>query len=421
MPTYLIARTPRLSGEVLVAPSKNAVLPLLAAALLTDDTVVLSHVPRLSDVDSMEKILRASGASVLKHGEGVAISGGATMSPDGADAEMRRMRASVLVLAPLVTRLKGSRIALPGGCAIGLRPIDLHLKGLGLMGAKGQVEGGFLSVTGELKGANIYLDFPSVGATENLLMAAVLAKGVTRIENAAKEPEITDLAGLLSKMGAHIRGAGTGSIQVEGVEKLHGAEWTPIPDRIEAGTFLCAAAITEGSILLKNARPDHLRAALHKLKETGMLIQEDKEGLWARGCARRAFEARTLSYPGFPTDLQALFSVVACRTEGVSAIVETIFENRFMHLAELSRMGADIHVEGRLALIKGGKPLSGALVHATDLRAAAALLLAGLLARGETTLLDDAGHLLRGYDGLDEKLAALGANIRRAEDGPETT
>ena len=416
MPTYFITRSPRLSGEVAVAPSKNAVLPLLAAALLTDGAVTLSSVPKLSDVSRMLRILKFCGLKTEENGTRVTLSGGAQNSPDGADDEMRRMRASILVLGPLLARLNTARVALPGGCAIGLRPIDVHLKGLELMGAKGEVDGGCLKMTGALKGANIYLDFPSVGATENLLMASSLAKGVTRIENAAKEPEIADLAGLLCKMGAKIQGAGTGSIQIEGVEKLHGAEWTPIPDRIEAGTLLCAAAITEGSVLLKNARPDHLRAALHKLRETGVIIREEGQGLWARGRARRAFEVRTLSYPGFPTDLQAPFSVVACQTQGVSSIVETIFENRFMHLSELSRMGADIHVEGQLALIRGEKELSGTRVNATDLRAAAALVLAGLIARGETTLNDEAGHLLRGYDGLDEKLAALGAHIRRAPD-----
>ena len=413
MPTYLIARSPRLNGDVVVAPSKNAALPLLAATLMTDERVSIERVPDLSDIEAMCQILQSAGAKVTRVGGGVSVEGGPSGSPESAREAVGRMRASVLLLGPLLARLKNARIALPGGCAIGQRPVDLHVKGFEKMGARGAIEGGCLTMTGELTGANIYLDFPSVGATENLLMGAALAKGETRIENAAKEPEIVNLADMLRGMGADIRGAGTGSIRVMGVKRLHGTAFMPIPDRIEAGTFLCAASVTQGSLLIKNARAEHLRAALHKLRDAGVLVREDRLGLWVRGEAKRAFEVRTLSYPGFPTDLQALFSVLACRAEGVSAIVETIFENRFMHLKELSRMGADIHVEGQLALIKGGTPLSGTRVMATDLRAAAALLIAGLLARGETELVDDAGHLLRGYDGLDQKLRDVGAVIRR--------
>ena len=271
-----------------------------------------------------------------------------------------------------------------------------------------------MRVSGSLKGANIYLDFPSVGATENLLMAASLAKGVTRIENAAKEPEIADLCRFLTAMGARVAGAGTANLTVEGVESLHGAEYTPIPDRIEAGTLACAAALTEGSVLLENARSDHMRALLFKLAESGLICQEDARGLRLRGRAKHPLEARTLSYPSFPNDLQAPLMTVACQTHGLSVILETIFENRFMHVIKLRRLGARIRVEGQLALIQGGQPLNGSRVSATDLRAAAALMLAGLSAQGETILDDPAGHLLRGHEHLDEKLCRLGTDIKQA-------
>ena len=264
---------------------------------------------------------------------------------------------------------------------------------------------------GRLKSANIYLDFPSVGATENLMMAAALTCGVTKIENAAKEPEIVDLADFLTTAGARILGAGTGTIVVDGVERLHGAEYTPIPDRIEAGTLACAAAITEGSVLLCGARREHLRALLFKLREMGIILQEDARGLIVRGRVRKGVNVRTLSYPGFPTDLQAPMMTVACKARGESIFLETIFENRFMHAVALCRMGADIRTEGRMALVHGGKELYGATVEATDLRAGAALMLAGMIAQGETRLVDDGGHIQRGYEGLDEKLRMLGADI----------
>ena len=412
MPQYLIAHSPRLSGEINVSTAKNAVLPILAAALLTPEETVIHQVPKLTDVDHMERILRACGAETEKQGADIRVRAQAVGNPRDT-RDMRSMRASVLILGPLMARTGECLFSMPGGCAIGQRPIDLHLKGLQKMGARAEQDGGDVRVSGQMKGANVYLDFPSVGATENLVMAAALTPGVTRIENAAKEPEIFDLCRFLNLMGARIAGAGTANITVEGVKNLHGAEYTPIPDRIEAGTLACAAALTEGSVLLAGARSDHMRALLFKLSESGLIVQEDARGLRLRGRARHPMEARTLSYPGFPTDMQAPLMAVATQTHGLSVFLETIFENRFMHVVELKRMGAQIRVEGQLALIQGGKPLNGAAVTASDLRAAAALMLAGLTAQGETLLSDPAGHLMRGYEGLEEKLRALGAEAKK--------
>ncbi|MBQ9264521.1 MAG: UDP-N-acetylglucosamine 1-carboxyvinyltransferase [Clostridia bacterium] len=417
MPQYKVTQSPRLSGEVPVSTSKNAVLPILAAALLTPEEVLIHQVPSLTDVHHMMGILRACGAETATQGSTAVLRAVSVGSPHE-HALLRTMRASVLVLGPILARTGSCELSMPGGCAIGQRPIDLHLKGLQKLGAKVEQDGGTVRVSGALKGANIYLDFPSVGATENLLMAAVLSKGVTRIENAAKEPEITDLCHFLTAMGARIAGAGTANLTVEGVEGLHGAAYTPIPDRIEAGTLACAAALTEGSVLLESARSDHMRALLFKLTESGLICQEDARGLRLRGKARHPMEARTLSYPGFPTDLQAPLMTVACQTHGLSVFLETIFENRYMHVIELRRLGAQIRVEGQLALIQGGKPLNGGHVTATDLRAAAALMLAGLIAQGETVVDDPAGHLLRGYEGLENKLRALGADAVRLVESP---
>ena len=415
MAQYRICHSPRLSGEVSVSTAKNAVLPIIAAALLTQEEVIIHQTPRLTDVEHMLGILRSCGAEAETEGTDARVRALAVDSP--ADhGLLRTMRASVLVLGPLAARNGACSLTMPGGCAIGQRPIDLHLKGLQKLGAKVEQEGGTVTVSGFLKGANVYLDFPSVGATENLVMAATLAKGVTRIENAAKEPEITDLCHFLTLMGARIAGAGTANIIVEGVDHLHGAEYTPIPDRIEAGTLACAAALTEGNVLLERARTDHMRALLFKLSESGVIVQEDSRGLRLRGKARHPMEARTLSYPGFPTDMQAPLMVVATQTHGLSVFLETIFENRYMHVVELNRMGAKIRVEGQLALIQGGHVLTGAHVSATDLRAAAALMLAGLTAQGETILSDPVGHLMRGYEGLEEKLKALGADVEKVED-----
>ena len=412
MPQYQIGPSPRLSGEVKVSAAKNAVLPILAAALLTKEEVLLHETPELTDVKHMLEILKNCGAEAEKDGRDVRVRAGSIGSP-GESALERSMRASVLILGPLLARTGECRLSMPGGCAIGQRPIDLHLKGMQKLGARVEQLGGAVQVSGQLRGANIYLDFPSVGATENLVMAASLTKGVTRIENAAKEPEITDLCNFLTAMGARIAGAGTANIIVEGVESLHGAEYTPIPDRIEAGTLACAAALTEGSVLLEGARMDHMRALLFKLTESGMICQEDQKGLRLRGKARHPMEARTLSYPGFPTDMQAPLMAVATQTHGLSVFLETVFENRYMHVVELKRLGARIRVEGQLALIQGGTPLHGAAVSATDLRAAAALMLSGLVAQGVTRLSDPAGHLMRGYEGLEEKLRALGADTKK--------
>ena len=410
MSTYLIHPSPVLHGEAQINTSKNAVLPIMAGALLCQSPVVLHDTPSLTDVDSMADVLTACGARVERSGRDMRITAGDLRQPEDAQA-VQRLRASILVLGPLCARLGEGQVALPGGCAIGQRPIDIHLKGLKALGAEVSQEGNIASAKGSLTGGSIYLDFPSVGATENLLMAAVLARGVTRIENAAKEPEIVDLADFLTACGARILGAGTGTIVIDGVRQLRGIAYTPIPDRIEAGTLACAAAITEGSILLRGARSDHLRALLFKLREMGMLVQEDSRGLCLRGRAKRGVDVRTLSYPGFPTDLQAPMMTVCCKAKGQSVFLETIFENRYMHAVALSRMGADIRTEGRMAVVQGGQTLHGGTVEATDLRAGAALMLAGLMAQGETRLVDEAGHIDRGYEHLDEKLRGLGADI----------
>ena len=410
MPIYVLHPSPSLHGEAQINTSKNAVLPIMAAALLCHTPVTLHQVPALTDVDSMARVLAACGASVARTGRDMTVQADDLFSPREAGI-MRRLRASILVLGPLLSRTGAAEVPLPGGCAIGQRPVDIHLKGLHALGAETAQENNLAVARGGLGGGSVYLDFPSVGATENLVMAAALADGVTRIENAAKEPEITDLCDFLNRCGARILGAGTGTIVIDGVRALHGVEYTPIPDRIEAGTLACAAALTEGSVLLSGARGDHLRALLFKLRETGMLVQEDARGLCLRGRAKRGVDVRTLSYPGFPTDLQAPMMTVCCKAKGQSVFLETIFENRYMHAVSLCRMGADIRTEGRMAVVRGGLPLYGCAVEATDLRAGVALMLAGLIAEGETTLLDETGHIDRGYERLDDKLRLLGADI----------
>lgn len=410
MPVYTITHSPALHGEAQVNTAKNAVLPILAAALLCSSPVTIHQVPHLTDVDSMLKVLSACGMRVQRSGTDVILHASNLRQPQDAQS-LHRLRASILVLGPLCVRLGEAVVPLPGGCAIGQRPVDIHLNGMRVLGAETELADNCAIARGKLHGANIYLDFPSVGATENLMMAAALAQGVTRIENAAKEPEIVDLADFLNRAGARIMGAGTATIVIDGVERLEGVEYTPIADRIEAGTLACAAAITRGSVLLCGARSDHLRALLFRLREMGMLVQEDTRGLCLRGQVKRGADIRTLSYPGFPTDLQAPMMTVACAAKGRSVFLETIFENRYMHAVSLCRLGADIRTEGRMAIVEGGKALSGATVEATDLRAGAALMLAGMLAQGQTTLIDEAGHIDRGYDGLDEKLRRLGADV----------
>jgi len=408
--TYLIKHTPRLSGEVEVSAAKNAVLPILAAGLLTEDPLIIKEVPQITDVEMLLQILRDCGAQVSRSGMDVSVCAMQPQSPQH-EEYMRRLRASILILGPILARTGSACVGLPGGCAIGQRPIDLHMKGLQALGAQVHTLGGLRQLSGRLTGTRVYLDLPSVGATENLMMAATLARGSTTIENAAKEPEIADLANCLNLMGARITGAGTGTVTIAGVERLHGAVYHPIPDRIETGTLLCAAAITEGSVLVRGACAEHLRSLLFKLQETGVGIRETPCGIRVNGSAISPFELRTLAYPGFPTDMQAPMTVVALKCHGTSILQETVFENRFMHVAELARLGARIRVENNMAMVEGGIPLNGGELRSTDLRAGAAMMLAGMLAQGETVLHDPCGHIERGYQNLPEKLRMLGASI----------
>ncbi len=408
--TYRIHHSPRLSGEIHVNTAKNAVLPILAAGLLTEEPLIVKDVPRITDVETLLQILEDCGAEVVRSGTDVSICAKHPQSPENESA-IRKLRASVLVLGPILARSGSACISLPGGCAIGQRPIDLHVKGLQAMGAHVYAHGGQRQLSGKLVGARVYLDLPSVGATENLMMAATLADGQTILENVAKEPEIVDLADCLIAMGANIAGAGTGTIVITGVDSLHGAAFKPIPDRIEAGTLLCAAAITQGSVLIRKARPEHMRAVMFKLMEAGVGIRETPAGIRVSGTAVSPFEARTLAYPGFPTDMQSPMMVVGLRCHGQSVLTETVFENRFMHASELARLGAHLRVENNVALIDGGFPLCGSTVKSTDLRAGAALMLAGLISEGETILQDPSGHIERGYQDLPQKLRALGAVI----------
>ena len=411
MAHYAVRESPPLRGEIPISTSKNAVLPIMCGALLTGEDVRIDHLPELSDVHTLSTLLTACGCRLRRESDALIITADDLKNPQDEDS-VRRMRASVLVLGPLLARLGQARIPLPGGCAIGQRPIDQHLKGMGALGAKVHFDHGGVTLSGKLRGATIYLDMPSVGATENLLMAATLAEGTTRIENAAKEPEIVDLAAFLTSMGARIAGAGTSTIVIEGVKSLHGTAWQPIADRVEAGTMACACAITGGELFLRGARSEHLRSLLFKLSEAGVHIHDTPGGLMVFGRAKQPFEIRTMVYPGFPTDLQAPMMAVACKTPGTSVFLETIFENRFMHAAELARLGAHIRVENRVAVVEGTSRLTGAPVTATDLRAGAALILAGLCAEGETLLDDSGGHIARGYDKIEEKLTNVGGYVK---------
>lgn len=421
MAKYIIEQSGPLVGEIEVSGSKNAVLPILAATILTDGICEIYDVPYLKDVEVMCRILSSIGMKVEANwGEHtITVDGSSLYSSQVPYDLVKLMRASFVVMGPLLARTGGAVISLPGGCAIGNRPVDLHLKGLRSLGTYIVQGDGELSASAErLKGALIYLDFPSVGATENIMMAAVMAEGVTTIENAAEEPEIVDLASFLNKMGAKIKGAGTDTIKIEGVSKLHGARHTVIPDRIETATFMIAAAITRGDILVKNSVPDHVRPIMAKLAECGAVVNDEVDGLRVRGDINKliATGIKTLPYPGFPTDAQALFMALLATVEGESSVIETVFENRFMHAAELSRMGANIRVDGNMAFVPGNKhPLAGASVVATDLRAGAALALAGLVANGKTEL-SDIYHIERGYDNFICKLKALGAKIERIDD-----
>ena len=415
MASYLIRHSPRLSGEVEVSAAKNAVLPILAAGLLTEDPLIVRQVPHITDVEMLLQILRDCGAEVSRSGSDVSVCAMQPQSPHHEET-MRRLRASILILGPILARTGSACVGLPGGCAIGQRPIDLHMKGLQALGAQVHAVGGMRQLSGRLTGARIYLDLPSVGATENLMMAATLAQGDTTIENAAKEPEVVDLANCLNLMGARIAGAGTGTVTVHGVERLHGAVYHPIPDRVEAGTLLCASAITEGSVLVRGACAEHVRSLLFKLQETGVGIRETPCGIRLSGTAIAPFELRTLAYPGFPTDMQAPMTVVALKCHGQSLLQETVFENRFMHVAELARLGARIRVENNVAMVDGGTELKGGVLKSTDLRAGAAMMPAGLIATGETILQDPSGHIERGYQDLPEKLRSLGADIEKIDD-----
>ncbi|HXR46135.1 MAG TPA: UDP-N-acetylglucosamine 1-carboxyvinyltransferase [Candidatus Limnocylindrales bacterium] len=419
MESFLIKGGVPLHGEVAISGSKNAALPIMAAALLTEEPCVIRRVPDLSDTRFMARILESLGAET-KFERGT-LTVHAQKIRGYADYELvRKMRGSICIMGPLLGRLKQARVSLPGGCVIGARPINLHLKGFKTLGAKIKIEGGYVDATAKHLGGTIMFLGGRAGSTvlgtANLMMAATLATGVTVIESAACEPEVVDLAGFLTAMGAKISGAGSPTITITGVRKLHGAEHEIIPDRIEAATFAIAAAATNGEVTLKGARADHLHAMTDKLNEAGVAVERRGEDLRARRRGElRAVDVTTLPYPGFPTDVQAQMMSLLALAPGISIITERIFESRFMHVSELARLGADIEIEGPSAIVKGGRPLSGAPVMASDLRASAALVIAGLAAKG-TTQVNRIYHLDRGYEGMDVKLRKLGARIQRVEE-----
>ncbi|KQT36827.1 MULTISPECIES: UDP-N-acetylglucosamine 1-carboxyvinyltransferase [unclassified Methylophilus] len=409
-----------LRGEVVISGAKNAALPILCAGLLAETPLVLTGVPELRDVASTLKLLDTMGVKVGKDNDRVTLDASDVASFEATYEMVKTMRASILVLGPLLARFGTARVSLPGGCAIGSRPVDLHIKGLQAMGAAMHITHGYIQASTlhlpnrRLQGATYYMDMVTVTGTENLMMAAALAQGTTVLENAAKEPEVVDLAECLNKMGAKISGAGTDTITIEGVERLTGAEHHIVCDRIEAGTYMVAAAMTGGEVTLKNARPDLLEAVIEKLREAGAEISSDPNSITVRSNGQlKAINIRTAPHPAFPTDMQAQFMAMNTIADGVSTVVETIFENRFMHVQELQRMGANIEVQGNTAVVKGISALEGANVMATDLRASAGLVLAGLVADGETVI-DRIYHLDRGYERLEEKLNQLGAKVRRS-------
>jgi UDP-N-acetylglucosamine 1-carboxyvinyltransferase len=422
MDKLLIRGGRKLQGEVSIAGAKNAALPELTAALLTAEPVALANLPHLQDVATMLKLLRNMGVQVERHadapqaGDTVTLDASDIATPEAPYELVKTMRASILVLGPLLARLGRARVSLPGGCAIGSRPVDQHIKGLQAMGAEINVEHGYIVASAKrLKGARITTDMVTVTGTENLLMAAALADGETVLENAAQEPEVTDLAELLIAMGAKIEGHGTSRIQVQGVASLHSPKGGHriIPDRIESGTFMCAVAAAGGEVTLRGTRPDHLDALIEKLREAGVRIEAGADWICVRGKGRpKAVGFRTSEYPAFPTDMQAQLMAVNCIAEGSAVISETIFENRFMHVNELVRLGAKIEIDGHTAVVRGVPQLSGATVMATDLRASASLVIAGLVADGQTQV-ERIYHLDRGYDRMEAKLRALGADIER--------
>ena len=407
----------RLVGSISVSGAKNAALPILAASILPSGPSTFKNVPQLQDVATMAKLLRQLGGEV--DGQRTRVvhpPHGKKLKLEAPYELVKTMRASVLVLGPLVARFGKARVSQPGGCAIGTRPIDQHLKGLEAMGAKIRLDHGYVDVECKrLRGATIVLDMPTVTGCENLMMAAALAKGRTVLENAAREPEVEDLALLLNKMGARVQGAGTAIITIDGVDELQPVEHTIIPDRIEAGTFAIAAAVTRGDLLLEGAQAEHMDAILAKLRGAGVTVTVESGGVRVRGGGDiRPVDITTQPHPGFPTDMQAQFMVMATQARGESMIKETIFENRFMHVPELSRMGADIHTDGRVAVIRGPRKLAGAAVMATDLRASASLVIAGMIASGKTAVLR-VYHLDRGYEAIEKKLRGVGAKIKRVK------
>lgn len=423
MAKYIVEQSGPLRGEVSISGAKNAVLPLMAATLLSDDECIIDAVPHLADVSLMKEILSSLGSEIKVTGAStISVRTEDILSTEVQKDLVSRMRASILVMGPLLARKGRVRIPLPGGCAIGARPIELHLKGFEILGAiitKSEDNDYVEAVAGGqgLIGDQIYLDFPSVGATENIMMAAVLAEGTTYIENAAEEPEIVDLANFLNKMGAKIRGAGTDTIRIEGVPRLHGAKHTVIPDRIEAGTFMLAAAITRGAVNIRNVEPDHLKPIIAKMRECGVRIEAGDEDIMVRGDLgpQIATDIKTLPYPGFPTDIQSPFMAYLTTVNGTSTVIETVFENRFMHVSQLGKMGAQIETAGNRAVIRGGTHLRGCNVIATDLRAGAAMVLAGLVAEGQTEIAD-IYHIERGYERFIEKFSGLGARITKIDD-----
>ncbi|MCM3714288.1 UDP-N-acetylglucosamine 1-carboxyvinyltransferase [Alkalihalobacillus oceani] len=413
----------QLHGKIKVEGAKNAVLPVIAASILAErGTSHIYDVPSLADVYTMREVLRNLNIEVEYENRSFRVNAEGVLKTEAPFEYVRKMRASFLVMGPLLARIGKARIALPGGCAIGSRPIDQHLKGFEAMGAKVEIGKGFIEaqVDGRLQGAKIYLDFPSVGATENIMMAATMAEGTTIIENAAEEPEIVCLANYLNAMGAKVRGAGTGIIRVEGVEGLQGAEHTVIPDRIEAGTFMVAAAITKGDLVVEGAVAEHLRPLIAKMEEMGVTITEVENGLRVIGPETlKPVDIKTMPHPGFPTDMQAQMMALLLQADGTSVITETVFENRYMHVEEFRRMNSNIKIEGRSAIITGPNQLQGAEVAATDLRAGAALILAGLVAEGVTRV-TELQHIDRGYVNLAAKLQSIGADVDRIEEVVET-
>ena len=423
MDKLLIRGGRTLQGEVLVSGAKNAALPELCAALLTAEPVTLLNVPQLQDVSTMLKLIRNMGVTAERADDGtVRIDASALNSPEAPYELVKTMRASVLALGPLLARFGEATVSLPGGCAIGSRPVDQHIKGMAAMGAEIVVEHGYMIAKlpagwKRLKGARITTDMVTVTGTENFMMAAALAEGETVLENAAQEPEISDLAEMLIAMGAKIEGHGTSRIRIQGVDKLHGCTHRVVADRIEAGTFLCAVAATGGDVVLRHGRADHLDAVIEKLREAGATVQAVEGGIRVQstgGATLKAQGFRTTEYPGFPTDMQAQFMALNCIAQGTATVTETIFENRFMHVNELVRLGAKIQVDGKVAVIEGVPRLSGATVMATDLRASASLVIAGLVADGET-MVDRIYHLDRGYDCMEAKLRGIGADIERVK------